>query len=98
MDAEQIQDQLLSEFAQRAQALITPQSSVDFFRVVRNGVRTMVQEGRTGAGDVAEATDNLRHFLEEMENERLRISPDAYHETTVAAAKSRWCPGLWPFC
>jgi hypothetical protein len=98
MDAEQIQDQLLSEFAQRAQAPITPYSAVDFFRVVRTGVRRMVQEGKTGADDVAEATDNLRRFLDEMENERLRISPNAYHETTVEAAKRRWCPGLWPFC
>ncbi|SRR6266545_7304703 len=98
MDAEEIEEQLLSEFARLAQAPITPYSVVDFFHVVRDGVHRMVREGRTGASDVAEAKDNLRRFLEEMETERLRIAPDAYHETTVAAAKRRWCPGLWPFC
>jgi len=98
MDAEQIEDRLWSDFALQAQAPITPYSAVEFFRVVRKGVRTMVEEGRTDAGDIAEAADNLRRFLEEMEEERLRIAPDAYHETTVEAAKRRWCPGLWPFC
>jgi hypothetical protein len=58
----------------------------------------MVLEGRTAPNDVAEAVENLRRFLEEMESARLRISPDAYHETTVEAAKRRWCPGLFPFC
>jgi hypothetical protein len=97
-DAEQIENQLFSEFAQRAQAPITPASAVDFFRIVQGGVLRMVQEGRTGAGDVAKATSNLQRFLEEMEKERLRISPSAYHETTVATANMRLCPGLWPFC
>jgi hypothetical protein len=98
VEADRIEDQLLDEFAQRARATITAPSAVDLFRVVRNGVRRMVEEGRTGSGDVEEAIANLRQFLDEMEDARLRISPEAYHETTVQAAKDRWCPGLWPFC
>ena len=98
MDAEQIENQLLSEFAQQAQAPITPASAVDFFRIVRDGAQRMVREGRTGPDDVEKAMRNLQRFLEEMEKERLRISPNAYHETTVAAANRQLCPGLYPFC
>lgn len=98
MDAELIHDMFLIEFAERAQAPITPHSALEFFRVMHSGAHRMVHEGRTGEGDIAEAMDNLQTFLEEMESERLRIGPDAYHETTVRAATDRWCPGLWPFC
>ena len=59
MDAEQIENQLLSEFVNRAQATITPASAVDFFRIVQDGVQRMVHEGKTRAGDVAKATSNL---------------------------------------
>jgi hypothetical protein len=82
----------------RTEELFTGASAMDLVLDISRGVQRMVDEGRTGDNDVAEAEQSLLQLLDEMVVQRQQLGLAEFHEITFGRAKERWCPGLWPFC
>lgn len=81
-----------------SEALFSKDSSMDLARVIIDGVRAMVETGRTEESDLQLARTNLIALLEAMNEERLTNGLQFFTESTVAGARFRLCPGLFPFC
>ncbi|WP_421734113.1 hypothetical protein [Cellulomonas sp.] len=81
-----------------SEALLSKDSSVDLATLIAQGAATMVQEGRTAPDDLAQAEQNAALLLASMNDVRIASGYEFFSETTVAEARSRLCPGLWPFC
>jgi hypothetical protein len=81
----------------RTEELFTGASAIDVALDITRAVQRMVDEGRTGDNDVAEAEQTLLRLLVEMDRVRQELRLAEFHEITWGRAKEL-CPGLWPFC
>lgn len=94
-----IQRELVFEArAARGRQNFTGDSAIDLFLEIQGAAQRMVDEGRTTDSDMAEARRAVVTFLDQMEEERLQLGYDEFHEETVSRARFSLCPGLWPFC
>jgi len=98
--ADEIERNLLITLRGRMHAAtFTGASAVDTFMAIKDGVQTMVSEGRTSYDDLQLAQSSLQRFLGQMEQERDRLGYSEFHEDTVSGALFGLCPPpCWPIC
>jgi hypothetical protein len=99
MDLAQIEERLLFTLRDaRGQEAFTGDSAIDLFLVIREGARRIAAEGATSEDHLKRAEAALLQFVNQMAVERDQLGLAQFHEITVSGARSKLCPGFWPFC